>query len=284
MNTTSLKLLAATLLLLLTTGTDARPRWQGPGTPARTETKAYLQQNVLPVLRQQRQQLETRLSSADRTQLASYRTELHTLRQQAHTLRQAARPAAGTARPDLTPEQQQQRQQLRAATKALLLNVAQLARKYEADISQLTQPLQPQQQKWAADLAAIRARHTPASAEAAAAGPPRHAAASHLLRPVRFLLLDPAAPTQAPAGTAASLYPNPAVAASQLTYEMQKPGPVTVELLDGRGNTLRTVAQESRQDKGPHTLSIDLSDLPAGIYFYKISTRTGAETRRFVKE
>ncbi|AII50965.1 T9SS type A sorting domain-containing protein [Hymenobacter sp. APR13] len=283
MHTISFKLLAVTLLLLLAAGTEARPRRQGPGNPARTEIKAYLQQNVLPAVRQQRQQMETRLSPADRTQLASYRTQLQTLRQQAHSLRQAARPTAGATRPDLTPEQQQ-RQQLRAATKDVLLNVAQLARKYEADISQLTQPLQPQQEKWAADLAAIRARHTPAAGAASPAAGRHHVAASHLLRPVRFLLLDPAGLTQPQSTAAASLYPNPAVAASQLTYEVQKPGPVTIELLDGRGNTLRTVAQESRQEKGPHTLSINLSDLPAGTYFYKISTRTGAETRRFVKE
>ncbi|WBA42127.1 T9SS type A sorting domain-containing protein [Hymenobacter canadensis] len=284
MKITSLRIVAVSLFMLLAGGTEARPHRPAPGAPARPEMKAYIRQNVLPVLRQQRQQLETRLSPADRTQLATYRSELQALRQQAHTLRQNTKPAAAEARPELTPAQQQQRQELRAATKAVLLNVARLAQKYEADIRQLTQQIQPQQEKWASDLAAIRARHTPASGEAATAGRPHHAAASRLLRPVRFLLLDPAAPAQAQAGAAASLYPNPAVAASQLTYEVQKAGPITIELLDGRGNTLRTVAQESRQEKGPHTLSIDLSALPAGTYFYKISTRTGAETKRFVKE
>ncbi|MBC6697956.1 T9SS type A sorting domain-containing protein [Hymenobacter puniceus] len=282
MKTSSLTLLAFLLGLLLAAHTDAHPRRLHPGSPARTESKAYIRQNVLPVVRQQRQKLETVLSAADKAQLTRYRTELQALRQQAHTLRQATKPAPGTARPALTPAQLEQRQQLRTSTKTILLNVSQLARKYEADISQLTQEIQPQHQQWLADLAAIRARH----ADTTALGHQRRGGpASHLLRPVRFLLLTPAAPTQPqPRAAAASLYPNPATAANQLTYAVQKTGPVTIELLDGRGNTLRTVWQESRHEKGQHTLSISLSELPAGTYFYKITTRTGAETRRFLKE
>lgn len=284
MRATSLKLLVAITLLLLAAHTEARPRQQGSGNPARTESKAYIQQNILPVLRRQRQELESKISAADQTQLARYRAELQTLRQQAHALRQNLTSATGTTRPELTSAQQQQRQELRAATKAVLLNVAQLAQKYEADINQLTQDLQPQRDKWTTDLAAIRARHAVTAAPASAAQ--RHrGAASRLLRPTRFLLLDPAVATLVPTSTtAASLYPNPAVAASQLTYEVQKDGPVTIELLDGRGVTLRTIAQESRQEKGSHTLPINLSELPAGTYFYKISTRTSSETKRFVKE
>jgi hypothetical protein len=281
MKTTSLKIVAVSLLLLLAAGTEARPSWQGPGNPTRPETKVYIQQNVLPVLRQQRQKLEPQLSAPDRTQLANYRSQLQALRQQARTFRHATESVPGeTRRPELTPAQQQQRQELRAATRAVLLNVAQLAQKYEAAISQLTQELEPQHAKWASDLAAIRAQPTPAPTTGQRYSSP----AGRLLRPVRFLLLDPTAPAQPQPRAAASLYPNPATAASQLTYEVQKPGPVTIELLDGRGITLRTVAEVSRQEKGSHILPIDLSTLPAGTYFYKISTRTGAETRRFVKE
>lgn len=80
------------------------------------------------------------------------------------------------------------------------------------------------------------------------------------------------------------MYPNPTAATNQLSYEVKKAGPVTVELLDGRGNTLRTVAQEAKQEKGTHSLTANVADLPAGTYYFKITTRTGAETQRFVKE
>jgi Secretion system C-terminal sorting domain len=288
MKTPSLKPLALLIVALLTAALShaALPAHRAPTGPARPEIKAYLQQNVLPVLRQQRQKLEPQISSTDRAQLATYRTQLRELRQKQQVLRQQARPndAAPRPYPDLTPEQLQQRQQLRVATKALLLSVAQLAQKYEANIQALAQELQPQREKWVADLAAIQAKNSALdSARRAGMGHLRQPA-GHLLRPAQFLLLDPAAPAAAPAGLGAAVYPNPAATTSQLTYEVQKTGSVTVELLDGRGTTLRTVAQEVRQEKGPHTLQTDLSGLPAGTYFYKITTRAGTETRRFVKE
>jgi hypothetical protein len=81
-----------------------------------------------------------------------------------------------------------------------------------------------------------------------------------------------------------SFYPNPAAAASQLEYDVKKAGPVTVDLLDSKGNTLRTVVSESHLEKGRRTEQLDLRDLPAGTYFYKITTKAGSETKRFVKE
>lgn len=288
MKTSSLKPLTLLLVALLTAVLShaALPARRGPANPARAEIKAYLQQNVLPVLRQQRQKLEPQLSSADQAQLATYRAQLRELRQKQQALRQQAQPNNTAPRPypNLTPEQLQQQQQLRVAAKAVLLSVTELAQKYEANIEALTQELQPQREKWAADLAAIRAKTT--GPDSARQMSKRHLRepAGRLLRPARFLLLDPTAPATAPAGPGAAVYPNPATTTSQLTYDVSKTGPVTVELLDGRGTTLRTVAQEARQEKGPHTLQTDLSGLPAGTYFYKISTRTGTETRRFVKE
>ncbi len=286
----SLKPLALLLLALLTVALShaALPARRGPTNPGRAEIKAYLQQNVVPVLRRQRQKLEPQLSSVDQAQLATYRAQLRELRQKRQTLRQQAAPAATTPRPypDLTPEQLQQQQQLRVATKAVLLSVAQLAQKHAASIQALTQELQPQREKWAADPAAIQAKSagTPEdSAQRMGRGHLRQPA-GHLLRPTWFLLLDPTTPATASAGPGATVYPNPATATSQLTYDVLKAGPVTVELLDGRGTTLRTVAPETHQQKGPHTLRTDLGGLPAGTYYFKISTRTGTETRRFVKE
>ena len=282
-----LKPLALLLVALLTAALShaALPARRDPASPARPEIKAYLQQNVLPVLRQQRQKLEPQISSADQAQLATYRTQLRELRQKRQALRQQARPnTAPRPYPDLTSEQLQQQQQLRVATKAVLLSVAQLTQKYETAIRALTRELQPQREKWAADLAAIQAKNSASDSTRRAGTGHVRGLAAHLLRPARFLLLDPTAPATAPAGPGAAVYPNPAATTSQLTYDVLKAGPVTVELLDGRGTTLRTVASETNQQKGPHTLQTDLSGLPAGTYFYKISTRTGTETRRFVKE
>ncbi|OWP63214.1 hypothetical protein CDA63_10175 [Hymenobacter amundsenii] len=259
--------------------------------PAHHEARAYVRQNVLPAVREQRRQLESQLTTADRAQLAIYRNQLREVRVQGRALRQSLRPAAGTAaatpgtRPTLTEAQQQQVQQLRTETKGIMANVQQMAQRYTTDINRLTHALKPQQEKWVADLRAL----APAGKPETAARPGRHprhgGALGRLLRPTAFLLLDPNAPARADKARSQSLvYPNPATTTTELAYEVTKAGAVTVELLDGRGNTLRTVAQDSKQDKGPHTLAVEVADLPAGTYFFKITTRAGAETRRFVKE
>lgn len=267
---------------------------QAQNTPARQELRAYYQQNVLPVVRQQRQKLEAQLTTSDKAQLTLYRAQLKETRQKAKALRQSFRPAGtptGTRPPELTETQQQQQlQQLRAETKAILQNVSQLAQKYEGDIAKLAQEVQPQKEKWQADTKAILAR-TATPQQPAKAGKGKHqrhaGGMQRYFQPTSFLLLNPNAPTQTPTPAErgnAGVYPNPSVSTNQLEYEVRKAGPVTVELLDGRGNTLRTVAQEAKVEKGPHTLQVNVADLPVGTYYFKVTTRSGTETKRFVKE
>lgn len=287
MNLVRLSSLALGALLTLTSLTSQAQQTPGASQPARAETRAYISRNVLPTLRIQRQKLETQLTTSDKAQLAVYRAQLHDLRQRRRELGRAAAPADAGARPALTEPEQQQAQQLRTETRTLLQSVEQLARKYETDIARLTQEMKPQREKWATDLQAIASRQ-PAPPTPQHARKNRHPnGLRHLLQPAQFLLLQPEAPAPASAVGSAQpggVFPNPATAASQLEYEVAKAGPVTVELLDGRGNTLRTVTQQAKQEKGLHTLAVDVADLPTGTYFFKITTRAGAETRRFVKE
>ncbi|WP_139923943.1 T9SS type A sorting domain-containing protein [Hymenobacter sp. DG01] len=288
----AITLALALSLLLGGSAVQAQNTQARQGAPARKELLAYYQQNVLPVVRQQRQKLETQLTTSDKAQLTLYRAQLKETRQKAKALRQSFRLAgtpAGT-RPELTETQKQQLQQLRTETKAILQNVSQLAQKYEGDIAKLAQEVQPQKEKWQADTKAILARTTTPEqpAKAGKGKHQRHAGGvRRYFQPTSFLLLNPNAPTQKPTPTErgnAGVYPNPSVSTNQLEYEVKKAGPLTVELLDGRGNTLRTVAQEAKVEKGPHTLQVNVADLPVGTYYFKVTTRSGAETKRFVKE
>ncbi|UOQ76326.1 T9SS type A sorting domain-containing protein [Hymenobacter sp. 5516J-16] len=290
----AITLALALFLLLGNSVVQAQNTQAHQGAPARKELREYYQQNVLPTVRQQRQKLEAQLTTSDKAQLTLYRAQLKETRQKGKALRQSLRPAgtpAGT-RPELTETQKQQLQQLRAETKAILQNVSQLAQKYEGDIAKLAQEVQPQREKWAADTKAILARTaTPEQQQKRAAWlgkRQRHAGTRRYFQPVTFLLLNPNASAKAAAGVERTnnlgVYPNPAVSTSQLEYGVKKAGPVTVELLDGRGNTLRTVAQETKVEKGEHTLAVNVADLPAGTYYFKITTSTGSETRRFVKQ
>ncbi|RTQ46226.1 T9SS type A sorting domain-containing protein [Hymenobacter gummosus] len=263
------------------------------------ELRAYVQQNVMPVLRQQRQKLEAQLSAADKTQLSAYRSQLKALREQGQTLRKALRPAEGSTpgqRPQLTDAQKQQLEKLHSEKRTVLQGVAQLAQKYDAQIQQLKAEVQPQRDKWAADLQALAQKNrTPEQQqqlEQRKAAGKHHGRGQHgfgtknFFGATRFLLMDPNAPAQpavTEAGRPAAMYPNPATSTQRLDYEVKKEGNVKVELLDERGKTVRTVF-EGRQDKGSHSLDVNLAELGRGTYYYKITSKGGSETRRFVKE
>ena len=285
----------ALLLILAATFTGLARRSPHENHPIRHEIRAYFAANVLPVLRQQRQKLEPQLTTADRTQLAAYRTQLRGLKEQGRTLRQAAALAAGSSpgtRPALTEAQREQLHQLRFQARSIMLSVAQMAQKYDHQISQLAEELQPQKDKWATDIKAIVAKNaTPEQQQklAAAKGRPGRGPAQlrRFFKPAMFLLMDPNAPADAPGergiGTS-SFYPNPAAATTQLEYEVKKAGLVSIDLLDKDGNKLRMLLPETPQEKGSQRQQLNLSDLPAGTYFYKITTKSGTQTKRFVKE
>ncbi|WP_157807251.1 T9SS type A sorting domain-containing protein [Hymenobacter chitinivorans] len=293
MKATLLKSLPLLLAALLSGSATFAQGHRAAATPGRQEVRAYYQANVLPVVRQQRQKLEAQLVPADKAQLATYRKELQDLRLRGKALRESLKPAGSTEpRPTPTDAQKQQLQALRSESREIMVKVGLLAKKYEAPLAQLSQEIQPQKQQWAADIKAITTKNaTPEQLEKHKQFGEHHRGGhdgmSQFLRPTRFLLLDPNAPAPpAGAGPEAGLnvYPNPAAATNQLEYSVKKAGPVTIEILDGRGNTLRPVVQNEQQEKGSHTLSTDLHDLPTGTYYYKITTRSGTETKRFVKQ
>ncbi len=277
----------------------------GPASEFRKEEREYVKTKVVPALHQQRQQLEQELAPADRTQLATYRTQLKDLTKREMALHQAAHAAARSAVSDTTmhhrgrPEPTPEMQAARTERREIMQQVAQLAQKYQANIARIAAELKPQQAQWATDLRAIRQRNQPVERAASVPGGDATAVLTHpsprpghglrevylLPRPTAFLLLDPGTATPAEEETVAtSLYPNPVAPTSQLQYEVKQAGPVTVQILDKNGNTLRTAVQAAQQEKGSHSEAIDLSNLSSGTYFYKVTTSTGTETKRFVKE
>jgi hypothetical protein len=272
----------------------ARPGYpHGPGAEFRHQEREYVQAKVLPVLRQQRQKLEQELSTAERTQLATYRTQLNALNQRQQVLHQAARALLRSAAPDSAahrygrPAPSPEMLAAQVERREITLAVALLANKYQANITRLSAEIQPQQTQWATDLKALATKSRPAGQpeQSGRFHGPHFGHWRHLMRTSSFLLMEPGAAeptTDLSLGT--SLYPNPVAATTQLQYEVKSAGPVTVALLDKNGNTLRTAVQQQRQEKGTYTQALDLSELASGTYFYKVTTGAGTETKRFVKE
>jgi hypothetical protein len=297
MKKTTLKLLAALLVVVSATVAGVAHEGQHPrgaDQPVHRELGSYVETKVLPMLQQQRQKLELQLSASDRVQLASYRAQLKDNRTRSQALfeRLSSSTTPQGIRPELSEEQLQQFRTLRTENWKIMQGVGQMAQKYSSIISQLMQEMQPQREQWASDMKAIVTKA--ATPEQSAHQPHLEGyrmhgfgGLHHLFRPATFLLRDPRpAATNAVEQTlvSTSIYPNPAAPTSQLEYQLKAVGPVTVDLLDNNGNKLRTLVSEPNAGEGVHTQALDLHDLAAGTYFYKITTKSGSETKRFVKE
>lgn len=81
--------------------------------------------------------------------------------------------------------------------------------------------------------------------------------------------------------------PNPFRADTRIQFELPASGPVSLEVLDVSGRHVRTLLTGSRA-AGTHSLRwngrTDTNDVvSAGVYFYRLQTERGSETRRIVK-
>ena len=77
------------------------------------------------------------------------------------------------------------------------------------------------------------------------------------------------------------VYPNPAKNVSTIEYEVRKTGPVKIEVLNKDGQLIRKVLDET-QDKGKHSLTIDLTGMRSSFYYYVITDVEGSSTHRFL--
>ena len=78
------------------------------------------------------------------------------------------------------------------------------------------------------------------------------------------------------------IYPNPAHSLATLNYSSPQPGRVRIDLLNSCGHLVRELYVSDRF-KGKGTLQVDMSALPAGLYFVRIQTPGGVQTRKMMK-
>ncbi|MCK9204379.1 MAG: T9SS type A sorting domain-containing protein, partial [Bacteroidales bacterium] len=73
--------------------------------------------------------------------------------------------------------------------------------------------------------------------------------------------------------------PNPVISKTTISYEIHWGSEVRLEILNMMGETVMQPVT-SFQQPGNHYVTINLSDLPAGIYFYKLTTGTQVITKK----
>jgi hypothetical protein len=73
-------------------------------------------------------------------------------------------------------------------------------------------------------------------------------------------------------------YPNPFNSQTVIEYSIPKSGRTTVKLFDVLGRELRSL-WAGEQDQGMHSITVDASGLPSGVYFYRLQSTGGVHTR-----
>ena len=89
--------------------------------------------------------------------------------------------------------------------------------------------------------------------------------------------------TPDPASFDLSVVPNPATDRSWLLLELPVAQAVSVQIMDYLGRPLRTAQSLTDMLPGSFRLPLDLSGLPAGVYFVQVQTPAGMKVKKVVK-
>ena len=81
----------------------------------------------------------------------------------------------------------------------------------------------------------------------------------------------------------ANVFPNPAQKNQVLEFFTQQDGKVKIEILDAAGRVVKMVADKNLI-QGKQKIEVNLQDLNAQVYFYRITGKNGTTMLKFVKE
>jgi hypothetical protein len=261
-----------------------------PNPELKAALHAYLETEVMPVLTAARNALDQQLSAADKQEIEALRAEKDAFREEKQKRRPEGRPQRDN--PPTEAERQAFRE-MRRARHEFQGRLMDLADANEAALASALEGIRPQAEQWREDLQAIMERFRPADApDERPAG--RHGRNGHpgphqgqasqlrrVLSPEGFLLFDPSQPL--PGAEAAALqlkaFPNPAFETGKLSYAVETPGTVIIQLVSVEGDVVQTLL-ETEREAGSFTETFDLSEVEPGLYVYRVATPDGIATRR----
>ena len=76
-------------------------------------------------------------------------------------------------------------------------------------------------------------------------------------------------------------YPNPFNPSTTIRYGLPSRGPVMLTIFTSLGQQV-AVLQDGEKDAGFHEVSFDGSNLPSGVYFYRMQAGAYTETKRLL--
>ncbi len=277
----------------------------------RGEVRKYIEEKITPVMKEQRASFDAKLSAADKTAIANARQQLKQSREEGKKLRAAFNEAAEGKR-ELTTAEKTAMADIRLALEKALRQVREIAQSHSELLEETFEQLAPQRKTWRSDIKALMDKNGKKTGEKKEGEKRTHenrrhwkgtdgkdgrkgrmkghghrgghwggAFLGHSMRPVGFLLMDPAeTPAQgneAPVGPSA--YPNPAVSSNKLVFNVKEAGKVEINLYDRQGNLVKKVF-EGEKTAGEHEVETNTEGLNEGVYIYKITTPAGTQNKR----
>jgi hypothetical protein len=272
----------------------------------RMEILSYIDAQVMPVLKEKRATLETKLSSEDRTKIEALRSRLKALKGEKKDWKQEMREIRQKG--ELSDAQRTELKNLHGEMHVIMQEAKLIADKYAAEISALLNPLDTQKEQWKNDMKAIREKYKQEQPDSTQhrhhgkhKGGKRHGHGgkgllhAHLkaLKPTAFLLMSPnesesvikslmqeESKDNTPA-TPSNVFPNPTNSQSNIVYEVKTAGNVVIELLDANGKVIKTLVDEKKA-VGSYQITVDVTDLTQPMYFYRITTPDSVEMQKLL--
>lgn len=318
MKTSKMKIILASLFLLLTFHVNAQDK--STKKAMREEIKTYTVQHVIPVIKEQRLKLDQELSSTEKRKLENVRQELKSQKKANSSFHKEIKELKKSGK-ELNEAQKEQLQKMREEKKLLLDEVRVIAKKHEGTIKTLHEDIKDDKEQWKQDMKTIRSKYISdeemkemrnqridkmidrlekmkntelgdeemkkMKRQMGKGMKGKGNSIKKWLAPIGFLLMDPNQEFEFPEKKKnkidADVYPNPANYKNQIDFDLSKNGHVKIEMLDRQGNIIKTILDEDLK-KGKHMIPVDVSTLPSNIYYYKITTKSGAETKKFLKD
>lgn len=283
---------------------------KGENKEMKAELKQYSQDNIMPVLKQQRAKLDDKMSEADKNTIDELRASFKARKQE---MIEVKKNHKGKKHEDFSDDDKAKFKAYKEATKADMKQAKTLAEKYQDEIKALREEIKPQAEQWKADMAAIFEKYgaekpnrkdmkkRKEATQKERKGKKRKgkaqkrnrrgmfSPAAKAMSPIGFLRLDPNAAAEVeldetPLETAMSMkiFPNPAQDFNNIQYTIVEAGDITIELHDQEGKLVKTVVNQY-QEAGTYTQRVNLGDLKGYVYMYVLKDNNGSVlTEQFV--
>lgn len=253
----------------------------------RNQMRSYVQEQVMPTLKEARLTLDAKLSAADKAKIDQLRQKQKALREEG----KSQRPLHQKMREN--PESLSDAEKLslfnhKLAQKELRKQAAEIAKNNEAALRDVLEPLKPQAEQWREDLKELKPEGERANgkSEADRKGRGHQARFGKMLKPASFIMFDPTAPAREPkkgkgGAKANMIYPNPATNMATLSYSTAAAGDVVI-IVRGRNGEGQKELFSGYQPAGEHELQFSTDGLTGDMALVVVKTAAGREVTRLV--